>query len=310
MPKNIAPEAHTESGTIPAIRKQKAMSRLSKYQRARKPPRFQPQVRDGEIILAVYAHRFLTGQQVCRLFFGSQSRANRRLKYLFHAGYLDRQPLGIGFGPNETIYTVGRNSIDFIAQRTQTDISEIKWMRRHNRVTPVHVRHTLAINDFRIALWLACMSHPTLKMDRWVDQRECRVKFYSQDDRGEEILKVFEPDGLAQIIAADNKTYSFFFEQDRGTSTNLRFRAKVERYLELSARGKIEDLFYCKLFRVLVITTSIERARNLKRVAEDAGATNFWFSWDENATPERILGPVWFKTGSNGLMALWGGNSR
>src|SRR3989304_4958318 len=64
--------------------------RLPRFKRASTVSPFQLTKRDREIIRLVHRHRFLRSQQIVALMGGSSQQVLRRLKLLYHHGYLER----------------------------------------------------------------------------------------------------------------------------------------------------------------------------------------------------------------------------
>src|ERR1700679_1987430 len=65
-------------------------TRLSRFKRASAITPFQLEERDHEIIRLVHRHRFLRSSQIMSLIGDSPQQLLRRLKLLYHHGYLER----------------------------------------------------------------------------------------------------------------------------------------------------------------------------------------------------------------------------
>src|SRR5437870_75067 len=93
--------------------------RLPRYRRASAPPRMVLTERDREILRQVYLFRMMTREQVERLLFPPEhgqdhftktSKARKRLKLLYHHGFLERIPVPVGQGAWAwlPVYRLGR----------------------------------------------------------------------------------------------------------------------------------------------------------------------------------------------------------
>ena len=80
--------------------------------------------------------------------------------------------------------------------------------------------------------------------------------------------------------------------------TNTRWQDKVKAYTEYRSRGLSERHFGTRNFRLLAVTTSTRRMKNLKRATEKIGGDHhFWFTTKDKVDiwqPEKLLAPVWY----------------
>jgi hypothetical protein len=65
-------------------------SRLPRFERATEVAPMQLEERDCQIIRLVHRHRFLRSEHIVSFMGGSQQQILRRLKLLYHHGYLER----------------------------------------------------------------------------------------------------------------------------------------------------------------------------------------------------------------------------
>ena len=56
------------------------------------------------------------------------------------------------------------------------------------------------------------------------------------------------------------------------------FRHKILAYNQLAESGRYKAVFNAQTFKVLTLTTSEERAANLKKMTEEAGGSRYWFT--------------------------------
>jgi hypothetical protein len=180
------------------------------------------------------------------------------------------------------------------------DRADLGWKPKNNVLGPQFVSHLLVINDFRVAL--ACLARASgLRLKEWVGEADFRsaamkdrVPFRM---RGARVTRNY-PDGyfVVTVPGADQDAH-FFLEVDLGTMSNSRWKDKVKAYKEFRDRGLSEKHFGTHNFRLLTITTTARRLRNLKRTTEKAGGDHyFWFTTQDKINiwqPEGILGPMW-----------------
>jgi len=293
--------------------------RLSRYRRAEDPPRMQLTKRDRTIIDLVWVYRYLTRSQIQRLLYPFRekrkepSRKNvvtRRLMLLYHNEYLDRihAPVASDRGSSPIVYCLDRKGARLLAAERDLDIRALHWSKRQRERGLLFLQHTLAINDFRIAITLASR-HGAHEILRWLDERSLG------EDEAREGLKEIAlglgkggsilPDAYF-TLNLDGRKASFFLEVDRGHTEGPRIRRKVRTYREYYASGLYEQHFGSRSLRVLTVTTSQRRLANLKAWTEKAGGGHlFWFTVESLVEPGTVLvDPIWRMAGEEGVHAL------
>jgi hypothetical protein len=275
--------------------------------------------RDQAIVLAVYAYRLLSAPQVEALFFqsekprGRQTSCQRRLQLLFHHGFLDRiaLPIVLGEGRAPFVYALDELGATLVAAQLGVDRAELDWRPKHNLVGHQFVTHTLAVNDFRIAVSLLAEAGHFAVVE-WIGEAEFRtVKLRQRVPfrmRGARIIRNY-PDGYFRLrLPRSERDAHFFLETDQGTMSNANWQEKVQAYKEFRMRGLSETHFGTQNFRVLAPTTGERRMQNLKRTTERAGGDHFfWFTCQDRIdvwNPERLLEPIWEVATQNGEHAL------
>lgn len=118
---------------------------------------FRLQPRDIEILREVLEDRFLTADQIGRLFFSSYSSASKRLQKLWNAGYIRRDFAPVMFGSSPAVYTITQKGVDALRDHLGTDI---RWSRYMNYVRPHTKLHEIECNDVKIAFVTACRNTP------------------------------------------------------------------------------------------------------------------------------------------------------
>ena len=265
--------------------------------------RLQP--RDGEILDAVYGHRFLSSGQIQEMFFGCTTRSNTRLRKLWEHEYLDRhylRPL-VFHGSSEAIYSLGRRGVDMVTESLGADRAEVKENReKDRRLRPFFVEHVLAVNDFRIGFESAVEKHPDLELERWINERAIQDEYKTRKD-GRVIRRRIRQDGYGRYWYK-GKLYSFFLELDRSTETNVKFGSKVRHYLDYDASGRYSQLYGVKFFKVLVVTTTTRRLMNLKKVTEGITDRLFWFTTLDKIRAGEMFEPIWLRVGQEERYSL------
>lgn len=265
--------------------------------------------RDFEVLKAVYEYRVMTHTQVTRLVFGNNhpSVATKRLYALYHNGYLERMflPARGGVAVSPTLYLLGEKGA---SELTLCDnYLHFYWSKDHLKVGTLFLAHSLAISEFRLKLTLACRT-AGIEMLEWRGERELKkdydkvpIKTSSGSTRRVPII----PDGYFVLQTAEGKRH-FVLELDRGTMEGKRFRTKVEGYAAYCESGAYTKRFGTKSLRVLTVTESLRRMKNLKGITERAGGkSRFWFaSLDALFVQSLLFEPAWHVAGRSEPHAL------
>lgn len=268
--------------------------RSSRYRRAEIPDELVLQPRDVRILLTIYAYGFLSRSQLQRLHFSGLYRACRRLRKLYDHAYLDRlwvprtalglpdpvdQPLAITGSP-PALYRLGPAGVPLVARHLEEDLDLVR-KRAKLAPKPSILAHDYLLNELRVQLELQVASHPELALERWVSGPDCFARYEHLDptlnDRA--VTRVFNPDGFFRLHRGEG-VHAAFVEIDLGTeSVQRRFRDKIQTYRNYVRSGQFLERFGQRRFRVLTVTTSEQRIRNLARIAEEHNAGQaFWFT--------------------------------
>lgn len=224
--------------------------------------------RDHALLMALRDLRILTTAQVQRLLFASEQTALRRVRQLEAAGYVRRvrSPAVahrlVTLTPRGAV-AVGMPGANGTAYR------------------PLFLEHLLGVNDFRIALSVACADERDVALAGFLADTAASHGGPGAAPRrllgGVLGLGTHVPDG-AFCLRRGGRAALFFFELDRGTETIGNPRRGLGRILRsyvqalLSAPG-CPDLARefglaqpFRGFRVLVVTSSVQRIENIRRV--------------------------------------------
>jgi hypothetical protein len=266
--------------------------------------------RDRQVIQAVCQYRFLRRDQIQTLFFPSQNTANRRLQHLYQHGFLKRHllPVRLGEGRHQAIYGLDERGAVLVAAEQGVAREDVHWRKKDNRTSFLFLEHTLHINDFRIAITLSCKARG-YHITRWVDERDIKTmgERVPAPEKRRRYLPVM-PDAFFEVDFGDRQA-GFFLEMDMGTMTNKRYKDKVRAYIIYKTQGHYEEKFKTSSLRVLTVTTSKRRLKNLKRATEGVKGRNlFWFTTFEALSQEKITQSLWHIAGQRETRRLFEAN--
>ncbi len=277
--------------------------RLPKFTRVKhswRPP-LVLQERDVEFLKAAGDYRLLSTPQYLPLFPESRDAVYRRLRLLFHHGYLDRLR---GDPSASMVYALGTRGVEILVERGQLkDAGDCR--EKNYELRDRYIAHQMMITNFRIALTLATRKRPNVRLLSFrregLDLRD-RVTV-SKDGRSRTIP--INPDGFFGLQFPDlpegrNRAF-FFLEADRSTMTRERFVQKLVGYWAWFSQGGHTRKHGIRSFRVLTVTKSEERMESLLQATAMAkeleiGVRLYWFTSEKRFTPTEplsIFGAIW-----------------
>lgn len=266
--------------------------RHKKFVRSLTPPgRLRIQPRDVALLTDLASYRFLTTAQIMALHPGGQRNLQRRLRYLYHLGYLDRplQQTLFRKPSSHLVYALGPKGAELISL-------EERAAQKTGEVSLPYLAHALMISQFRVVLTLALQKHPGHPtLTHWVQGYALKDLLSAGGGKTELV-----PDAFFTLEDKGDLLH-FFLEADRGTMPRERFLAKLKIYWHWWREEYCKRTLNITRFRVLTITLSEERAENLRRIAREAdprkqGSAMFLFLPETAYSlqrPESILAPVW-----------------
>jgi len=253
-----------------------------------------------EAVHVVYSHRFLTAEQLNRLF-GEASNVRPALSRLVEAGYLAgiKRPV-LDRDTPDTIYALAQRGADLIAGDLGIDRKLVRWKKYHNYVGLLFVDHRLAVNDVHIAFAVGARLHG-YRIEEWRYEVPIREDIDDPDELAPPLR--LRPDAYFKIVAGVRRMH-FFLEVDMGTESHIRFAGKIRRYLAYKESRLFRVRFGGRSLRVLTVATTVTRVRALKRVTEAQGGERmFWFANLADVAGERIDEQIWQLTGDAGAGA-------
>jgi len=236
--------------------------------------------RDRLIFRLVHRHRFLRSPQIVALLGGSPQQLLRRLKLLYHHGYLERPRCQIDSyyrpGSRHIIYGLGNKSLAFLKQELNVDFREVSWGEKNRGVGRIFLEHALLVSDVMVSLELACRKHDGIKLlyeDQLALRSERQPFQWRVKTQGGIRLGVIPDRVFALEYTNENSQLErvhFFLEADRGTMPVIRsgltqtsFYRKLIAY-EATWTQKIHQRHLgIHRFRVLTVTTVAARVKSL-----------------------------------------------
>ena len=274
--------------------------------------------RDREILRSLDEYRLLTTEQVQRLHFPSAQTTLRRLRRLETERLVARQRSLALATQAVTLTTRGAAVL-----RNGDDHAEA-FRRAPGRPTRLpgefFLRHTVAVNDFRIALKLdACLRHDVELLGVVADAERSAAgpavqpravlaeSVAFEGERGERLAHV--PD-LAFGLRRDGRQALFLVEVDRGTEVIGDPKRGVGLFVRFYLRALVAGGFRglgarlggqagFKGFRVLVVTTSRARVEAIRDrlgtlpVDPEVAKKFIWLTTSEAVHSGRLLEHEW-----------------
>lgn len=280
--------------------------------------------RDMAIIRAVNRYRYLRSGQINRLFFPgniSKQSCQKRLKYLFHNGYLDRIFPYVQLGTenkeasSDVAYRLDKKGVEYLSSIDD----DVIYPTRKRRVRHEFLQHSLDLSEFRVCLELALAALSGYQLRLFVPdflQKEGatgltgfkRYRLYDEiRDPATGEMVVFYPDAMVVLEAIGSEARRLYFvEIDRGTEGLQTIRRKIRAY-QLYARNKLFAKFGpFQNFAVLFQTSSERRAANMvKLIAEMDYGLQVLITHAAIVTEETVLtDPIWQQREGNSLSLI------
>ena len=200
--------------------------------------------RDRRLLKDIALSHVLSRDQILNLsYFGSVSRANRRLRSLCESGLLRQLTVPL---EQQRLYVAGAKAVMVVGER-------IGILIENRSSTPRFLQHALMTTDVRIALLNG-------GGEGWRYEQQVRDSYFWAGRTRE-----FRPDGLV--------TSSFcvqFVEVDLGHVSRPKFARKVREYASYVASGRFLAVYGEKDKSLLVVTTGSLRRAHLSNVASGA----------------------------------------
>jgi hypothetical protein len=234
--------------------------------------------RDRQIVRLVHRHRFLRSSHIYSLMGGSEQQVLRRLRLLYHHGYLERPRAQLEYyhrsGSAPIVYGLGRKSMGLL----NTDNPSVQHERNDSRVERIFLKHSLLVADVMVALELACRKAGDVRLvydhALRLDDMDKSRPFEWKVNIGGGITIAADPDCVFALdfknIKGEEQRIVFFLEADRGTMpvvrkslTQTSFYRKLLAYEASWAQSIHSNRFGFDRIRVLTVTTVPGRVKSL-----------------------------------------------
>lgn len=220
---------------------------------------------DIEILRQVLEHRFLRREQLSQLLGRHEKRTHRRLLKLSSRRYLTV----LRFPRQKYIYGLGRVGILALVKQGIASPNLLDERLRTRELKEFFLKHEMMIVDIHVLLTIASRQGSAC-LTEWREGREIYDSVRAANPNGTDRLPI-RPDAFFGLQdshrpAGANRSH-FALEADRSTETQTRFVQKLRAYWTYIEQGLHETRLGAKSFRVLTITLTDERARNLCALA-------------------------------------------
>jgi len=253
--------------------------RLPRFQRAPAVVPMQLTARDREIIRLVQRHRFLRSPQIVALIGGNSQPLLRRLKLLYHHGFLERTRAQLQYyergGSRSIVYGLGNKGGTLLRREPGVAFHELSWGEKNRAIGRLFLDHALVVSDVMVALELACRKHGIrLLTEKELALSGRRRPFQWRVNIGNRLKLGVIPDRVFALefhdLVGNSQRAYFFLEADRGTMPVTRrnlsqtsFRRKLLAYEATWIQNLHRTRFGFHRFRVLTVTTSTARVKTL-----------------------------------------------
>lgn len=229
------------------------------------------------------------------IFWNSPNAAYTTLRRIRKMGYLhdfyEREGVPAHFG-NEMLLYVTPQGAALLRNKlglADADINRPPFQTLRNW----NSRQTLlSVNNIRAIVLRAHRDSPDFQVLDWINEH----RFRAQPDYvlvGKKQQPVY-PDGLMILETPDFYSYCYI-EVDSGTEERVVVKRQLAIYHAYIRTDLHQHRFQSAGFRVLLITTSNTRMKNLIRDAHEVGLSgHFWFTTRDAVTPATVFtGKIW-----------------
>jgi len=261
--------------------------------------------RDREIIRLVHRHRFLRSSQIVALLDGSQQQVLRRLKLLYHHGYLTRPRAQLEYyergGTRPMVYGLGSKGGTLLERELGITVS---GKENDDGVGQIFLEHAILVSDVMVTLELACRKSGDIRL-LYEDQLALQSFQWRVKVREHGVTLGVVPDRIFALEYTDHggqmQRVYFFLEADRGTMPVVRSGlAQTSFYRKLIAYEATwtQKIHQRKLgihrFRVLTVTINAIRVTSLLEACSrlKRGHGLFLFA-DRTVLDKDPFSPVW-----------------
>jgi hypothetical protein len=223
---------------------------------------------DIEIINRVHELRLAHIGHLAALTGRSEKALSRRLLKLLQHNYLSC----ITRRPQKHLYVVGSEGMAALVEAGFAPQELLDHRPRHSELKELWLRHFLLVVDVHTALIRGTRTG-SVRLIKWKEGQTLwdRVTFR---DEGREATLPVRPDAFFALRDASRpegkNTLYFFLEADRSTMSHDRMESKLKAYVHYFQQGlHARKHAGVKLFRVLTVTQTPQRAQSLAAAMKD-----------------------------------------
>jgi len=265
--------------------------------------------RDREIIRLVHRHRFLRSHQIVALLSASPQQVLRRLKSLYHHGYLTRPRVQLEYyqrgGTRPIVYGLSNKGGMLLEREFGITVS---GNENDDGVGRIFLEHAILVSDVMVSIELACRKSGDVRL-----LYEGQIALQSKQTQFQWLVKVHGhgvtlgvvPDRVFALEYPDHggqmQRVYFFLEADRGTMPVVRsglkqtsFYRKLLAYEATWTQKVHQRKLGIHRFRVLTVTTNAMRVTSLLEACSrlKRGHGLFLFA-DRTVLEKDPFSPVW-----------------
>lgn len=272
--------------------------------------------RDRSVIRLVHRHRFLTSRQIITLVGTSPLQLLRRLKLLYHHGYLERPRAQLQYyvqsGTRPIAYGLGSKGGALLRHELGVAVDSDAWSEKNNAVGRLFLDHALLVSEVMVAVELSSRKHgvrllyedeldlpPTKQPFQWWVKIRDGMKLGVVPDRVF-ALEYMDANGRAE------RAY-FFLEADRGTMPVVRrhlsqtsFRRKLLAYESTWVNNVHLRQLGIHRFRVITVTTIASRVASLLQACSQLKRGHGLFLFADTSILEKDLFSAVWRNGKTG----------
>lgn len=308
--------------------------RQPRHRRPDVPPRIVLSRRDLAILRDVAEQRLLTADLVAWRHFPSREgppvearakvswAAQRRLKLLWQAGYLQRvfRPVRLGEGQAAIAYCLDDLGATALAQHHAVDRDRFPVRRGQRLVETLFIEHTLGVARVWAALATACARTANLRLEDWRGEQALkragmaeRVRVRRAESEKEVLMM---PDGAGCLVLDGVHRARYFIELDLGTATNAVLADKIRGYAAYLRTDHYAETYGEEQCFVLWVASGARRLENALRalgghVMQEPALRGRVLGAELDAiNPGTVLEPIWRVVGTGEVRALVRGGVR
>jgi hypothetical protein len=264
---------------------------------------------DRAVLRLLYEYRILSQRQFERLLGRSRGTVQQKLIRLYHHRFVERifPPIKRGMGRSPTLYVLDKQGYDALREEGIEDFSGFP----KRDLSSLFLEHTLAINEVRIAINLACQRLGWGVLE-WQGENEIKREYEHviARERGRKQRSIpILPDSYFVIEIPGRGKSHFFLEVDRGTMPQERYKQKIVGYVAYLNLDIARRRFKAQGLRVLTVTDRPRRFPQLVQTASTVqGIGNrFWFAQLSAISGETVLTEsIWRVAGVDASSSLFG----